>query len=210
MKIYLVRHGETDWNKAGRFQGSENIPLNQYGIELAEVTSEGMKEIPIDIIYTSPLIRARKTAEIMRRDRRIEIIEDDRLKEMSFGRFEGADIREARADKEHGLHDFISNPGIYRAKDGENFEDVIARCHSFIDEILLPREKNYDSVMVAAHGALIRCFLRCIEDRPLSEFWGGVPQGNCAVTIVELEDGQLRILEEGKLYYYKEHIGILG
>ena len=210
MKIYLVRHGETDWNKAGKFQGSENIPLNEYGIELAEVTSEGMKDIPFDIIYTSPLIRARKTAEIMRRDRKIEIIEDERLKEMNFGRYEGADIRKVKADKEHGLHDFISNPGVYRAKDGENFEDVIARCRSFLEEILIPQEKKYENVMLAGHGALIRCFLRCIEDRPLSEFWGGAPQGNCAVTIVELTDGKMRILEEGKLYYYKEHVGILG
>lgn len=210
MKIYLIRHGETEWNKEGRFQGSGDIPLNEKGMELAEVTSEAMKDIPIDLIYSSPLIRARKTAEIMRRDRKIEIIEDVRLKEMSFGRFEGSNIREARANPEHGLHDFICSPGNYRAKDGENFEDVIARCKSFLTETLMPLEKEYGSVLIAAHGALIRCFLRCIEERPLAEFWQGAPQGNCAVTCVELCDGRLKIQEEGKLYYYKEHVGILG
>lgn len=210
MKIYLVRHGETDWNKAGKFQGSVDIPLNQYGIELAEITSAGMKEIPFDIIYTSPLIRAQKTAQIMRRDRDIKIITDDRLKEMSFGKYEGADIRRARAEKGHGLYTLLNEPENYLPEDGESFEAVVARCQSFIDEVLIPQQGLYEHVMLAVHGGLIRCFLRCIEKRPIAEFWQGIPQGNCAVTTVELTDGGLRILEEGKLYYHKEHIGILG
>lgn len=210
MKIYLIRHGETDWNKAGRFQGSADIPLNENGIRLAEVTAEAMQDVPVDMIYSSPLIRARKTAEIMRRNRMVEIVEDDRLREMSFGRFEGTNIREAKADTGHGLHDFIMNPGSYCAKDGEDFKDVICRCRSFLTEVLMPQEKHFDSVMVTAHGALIRCFLRCLEERPLAEFWQGVPQGNCAVTLIELCGGRFRILEEGKLYYHKEHIGIFG
>ena len=81
MNIYLVRHGETIWNKEGRIQGREDVPLNEKGIALAEITSEGMREIPFDVIYSSPLIRARKTAEIMRGDRTCPIIEDDRLRD---------------------------------------------------------------------------------------------------------------------------------
>ena len=210
MRIYLVRHGETDWNKMGRFQGSTDIPLNQYGIELAEITSEGLKEVPFDIIYTSPLVRAQKTAEIMRRDRQIEIITDDRLKEMSFGVFEGADIRLVREQKEHGLYTLLNAPEKYRAEGGENFEEVIARCRSFIQETLLSAEVNYENVMISAHGGLIRCFLRCIENRPIADFWKGIPQGNCAVTVIEMQNGKIQILEEGKLYYHKEHVGILG
>lgn len=210
MKIYLVRHGETDWNKAGRFQGSTDIPLNPYGIELAEITAEGMKEIPFDIIYSSPLVRSQKTAEIIKRDRNIKIITDDRLKEMNFGNFEGVDIREARADEGHGMYTLLHTPEKYIPDGGETFEEVIQRCQNFIEEILIPKEKQYDHVMLSVHGGLIRCFLRCIEDRPIAQFWGGIPQGNCAVTIIELLDGKMQILEEGKLYYYKEHIGILG
>lgn len=201
MIIYLVRHGETNWNKEGRVQGSENIPLNEYGIELAEITSEQMKEIPVEVIFSSPLIRAQKTAEIMKRDRTIEIITDARLREMGFGRGEGTLIKEAAADEDNPLHNFISAPGRYVAKDGEDFSDVIARARSFMEEILIPAQTKYKNVMITAHGAFIRCFLRCIEERPLSEFWGGIPQRNCAVTIIELKDGRFTILEEGKTYY---------
>ena len=201
MRIYLVRHGETAWNKEGRVQGSEDIPLNEKGIELAEITSEGMKDIPMDVIFSSPLIRARKTAEIMRRGRDISVIVDQRLQEMSFGRYEGTVIRAAVQDKTNALHNFIRHPGEYKAMDGEEFSQVSSRAQNFIDEVLMPAEKCWQNVMLASHGAFIRCFLRCIEARPLSEFWDGIPQRNCAVTILELDAGRLRILEEGKLYY---------
>lgn len=201
MIIYLVRHGETNWNKEGRVQGSEDIPLNEYGIGLAEITSEKMKELPIEVIFSSPLFRAQKTAEIMRRDRRIEIITDARLREMGFGRGEGTLIKEAASDGNHPLHHFISAPEKYVAKDGENFSDVIARARSFMEEILLPAQAKYKNVMITAHGAFIRCFLRCIEERPLSEFWSGIPQRNCAVTIIGLKDDRFTIIEEGKTYY---------
>lgn len=92
MDIYLIRHGETDWNRMKKLQGTTDIPLNAYGIELAEKTAEGLKDVPFDRIYTSPLIRARKTAEIIRGDRPIEIIETDGLKEISFGDYEDSAI----------------------------------------------------------------------------------------------------------------------
>ena len=84
MKLYLVRHGETDWNKSKKIQGQVDIPLAPKGIEQAEMTSEGMKDIPFDHIFSSPLKRAYKTAQVVRRDRPIEIVRDDRLKEMKF------------------------------------------------------------------------------------------------------------------------------
>ena len=85
MDIYLIRHGETDWNKEKKLQGITDIPLNAYGIELAEKTAEGLKDVPFDRIYTSPLIRAKKTAEIIRGNRPIELEVREELKEISFG-----------------------------------------------------------------------------------------------------------------------------
>jgi len=201
MYIYIIRHGETDWNKEQRVQGSEDIPLNAFGEELARVTAEKMREIPLEIIYSSPLVRAKKTAEILRGERDIPIVYDARLREMGFGRYEGTLVRIARSDPANPLHDFISHPDRYRARDGEQFSQVIARAHSFIQEVLLPAEGKYENVLLSAHGAFIRCFMRCIEERPLGEFWGGIPLLNCAVTLLELSGGAFRILEEGKVYY---------
>lgn len=201
MKIYLMRHGETDWNKEGKLQGSADIPLNENGIRLAQETAQALKEIPFEVIYSSPLCRARKTAELMRLERQIPIFEDARLKEMSFGRYEGDSIYQAAHDAENPLYKFIREPENFNAQDGENFSDVIARAQNYIDEVLIPAQKEYSTVLITAHGAFIRCFLRCIENRPLSAFWGGIPLKNCCVTAMELQGMNIKILEEGKIYY---------
>ena len=65
MKLYLVRHGETDWNKVKRIQGQVDIPLNQFGKRLAEETAEGLRDIPFDLCISSPLSRAHETARII-------------------------------------------------------------------------------------------------------------------------------------------------
>ena len=81
MDIYFLRHGETKWNTRGRIQGQKNTRLSEKGLEQARMTAEGMEDIPFDIIYSSPLERAYETAQIVRGERNIPIIRDDRLKE---------------------------------------------------------------------------------------------------------------------------------
>ena len=85
MELYIIRHGETDWNKEKRLQGRSDTELNEYGIELAEITADALKDVTFDRIYSSPLKRAYRTAEIIRLDRDIEIQTDDRLLEICFG-----------------------------------------------------------------------------------------------------------------------------
>ena len=89
MMLYIVRHGETDWNRMKKVQGHTDIPLNDYGRHLAEETAEGMKEIRLDLGFTSPLKRARETAEIILAGRNIPLIDEERIKEIGFGRYEG-------------------------------------------------------------------------------------------------------------------------
>ncbi|MCI9016927.1 MAG: histidine phosphatase family protein [Clostridia bacterium] len=89
MKLLLTRHGQTDWNVARKIQGTTDIDLNQTGIKQAELTREKLLNEKIDIIISSPLKRARKTAEIINKGRNIPIIIDNEIKERCFGIFEG-------------------------------------------------------------------------------------------------------------------------
>ena len=89
MIVYIVRHGETDWNRVRRVQGHTDIELNDYGRKLAEETAEGMKEIRLDLCFTSPLKRAKETALIVLGDRQIPVYDEPRIEEISFGRYEG-------------------------------------------------------------------------------------------------------------------------
>ena len=204
MKIYFIRHGETIWNKEKKIQGQSDIPLNEYGRELAEITAGAIKDIPFDIVYTSPLIRAKETAQILVKNRNLEIHEDQRLVEMSFGEGEGESLPEIHAHPEMKLHDFIHNPGNYTPPTGgETFEELYERCKTFIEEVIIPAEKNYSTMLLVGHGALIRGMIHCINNRPSKDFWI-VTHKNCAVTIADCTDGTLTLLEEAKIFYHEE------
>lgn len=205
MKIYLVRHGETPWNKEGKLQGRSNTRLNEFGIKLAQITGEALKEIPFDVVYSSPLDRALETAEIIKGNREIPLYTDERIIEMSFGDAEGADIPEAKRNPENPLHNFLFKPESYiPPQNGETFEQLYKRSLDFINHVLIPSEKKYENILVVAHGALNRSILNQVGDIALKDFWK-IQLRNCCVSEIELTDGKFSITEEGKLYYDEVH-----
>lgn len=204
MKIYFIRHGETNWNKERRLQGRSDIPLNEYGKELAKITAQAMKDISFDIVYSSPLIRAKETAQILTNGRTLPIYEDERLLEMSFGEGEGESLYAIHTQPELKLYNFIHNPGEYLPPaGGETFEELYARCKDFIEDIILPAENKYCCMLVVGHGALIRGMIHYINNRPSKDFWL-VTHKNCSVTIADCTNGKLNLEEEGKIYYKEE------
>ena len=202
MKLYLVRHGETEWNHLRKMQGQMDIPLNEYGIELAEKTAEGMKDIQFDRIFASPLVRAKKTAEYLAMNCGVEIETDDRLKEINFGEGEGSNINEVKEDPSHPLHNFFIHPDQFVPMEGgESFQQVQARGLEFIREAVLPLEGEVENVAVVAHAAIIRSIMLFVKERALADFWGGVYYKNCCVCIIDVKDGQMTALEEAIVYY---------
>jgi len=204
MKIYLVRHGETEWNKEYRLQGQADTRLNDYGRELAQITAEALKDIPFDVIYHSPLNRAEETAVILKKSRTIDIIADERIKEMSFGTAEGCHILSIKNNPEDPMYNFLKHPGDYiPPENGERFEDVAARSAEFMEETILPLEGKYKNVLIVAHGAVNRTILNAIAGIPVSDFWN-IRLKNCAVSIIDLTNGILTIEQEGAIYYPTE------
>ena len=203
MKIYLFRHGETEWNKDRRLQGQSDVPLNAFGRELAEETARALEQegTVFDWAFASPLARALETARILTKGRDIPLETDSRLMEMNFGAYEGSAFDPPKKDPSHPLHDFLCRPEAYvPAAGAESFEEVMARAVSFLQEKILPLEGKCGTVLVAAHGAFNRCLLSAIGEIPLEKFWEiGLP--NCAASILSLEGGRFRILELVKVYY---------
>lgn len=204
MKIYLVRHGETEWNKEYRLQGQADTRLNDYGRELAQITAEALKDIPFDVIYHSPLNRAEETAVILKKSRTIDIIADERIKEMSFGTAEGCHILSIKNNPEDPMYNFLKHPGDYiPPENGERFEEVAARSAEFMEETILPLEGKYQNVLIVAHGAVNRTILNAIAGISVSDFWN-IRLKNCAVSIIDLTNGILTIEQEGAIYYPTE------
>lgn len=201
VKIYLFRHGETDWNKSRRLQGQSDIPLNASGRELAEKTSAALRDVAFDRAFSSPLDRAAETARILLGARNIPLTADRRLMEINFGDCEGWGFDDAKKDPSHPLHNFFCHPERYVPPVGaESFQAAAERGAAFLREQILPLEGVCGTVLIVAHGAFNRSVLNAISGIPLEHFWQ-ISLPNCAASILSLENGRFRILEESKVYY---------
>ncbi len=202
MEIYIVRHGQTLWNQGKRLQGSTDIELNDNGRDLAVKTGIALKNTRIDVIYSSPLKRAYETASLIRGDRDIDIITDDRIRELSFGHFEGQNFSELIKDENLTFRHFFKQPHLYNpADDGESLEHLIERAGSFMQEVIEPLEKTCERVMIVAHGALNKAIMSYIKKHSTEYFWSGGLQENCNVIIVDYTDGKYTIIDETRLFY---------
>ena len=150
VKLFIVRHAKTEWNKAGRIQGRSDIPLAP---ESRLATKEAAKALGhIDAAYCSPLSRARETAEILTESRGITPIADERLTERDFGEYEG------RTYDELGLPDHTKLfYALSCAKGAESSERVFGRVRSFLVD--LAREMDGKTVLIVSHGVCISYLL---------------------------------------------------
>ncbi|MBR4768444.1 MAG: histidine phosphatase family protein [Lachnospiraceae bacterium] len=197
MKLYVIRHGETEMNSRGVLQGWIDGRLNQNGRSLAVTTGRAMKGIRFDKCISSPLIRAKETVEIVLREsgNDIPVQLDDRIREISFGRMENKKLPELG---ENGLM-FLKDP--FRAErfpGGECVQDVCKRTQEFLKELV---EKDDGlTYLIGVHGCAVRAMLNYLYEDP-SDFWQGHVPYNCAVNILEAEGGVIRFVERDKLYY---------
>lgn len=201
MLIYIVRHGVTEWNALKKVQGSADIPLAQDGIRLAKLTGEALKDVPFDICFSSPLSRARQTAQLILRDRKIPLALDKRIQEIDFGVLEGTRFREPDGkitNKEMEI--FFTDPWRFeRPENGENIEDICRRTKEFWEEKINDPALLDATVLVASHGCAVRALLRNVYDDK-KDFWHGKVPPNCGVNIVEVIDGKAKLLEEDKVF----------
>lgn len=163
MKIYITRHGETEWNKQDRILGRTDIPLNETGIRQAQSVAAALPDT-IDLIIASPLKRATKTAQIIAETNGIEIIYDDRLMEMNFGIYEGEPRTNATYQSEKRR--FFSH-----YPEGESFFKVAQRVYNLLDEVI---DKYQDkTVLIVTHNGICRVintYFNDIENENFASF----------------------------------------
>ena len=178
-KLYLIRHGETDYNNALRFQGQTDIPLNQKGIEQAEKAADFFRDIPLQAIYTSTLIRAKTTAEIIAGVKGMDVQETDALREMSFGIWENMNTKDIQKKYAKEWKDFFSSPARITIPQGENMLDVQKRAYPTVQEILDKYPEG--DVAFVAHGGIIRVLICTMLGLDLNRAWH-LHVGNASIT----------------------------
>ncbi|MCR5603354.1 MAG: histidine phosphatase family protein [Lachnospiraceae bacterium] len=196
MFIYIVRHGETEANVHGYLQGWLDKPLNEKGRSLAVMTGQGMKGIRFDSCISSPLIRARETAEIILRESGngdVPVMTDDRIKEINFGSSERTDVKDA------SISWFFANPSItYRFESGESILQVMERTQSLLKELI---ERDDDKTyLISTHGCALRAMLNFLYDDP-SDYWHGHVPYNCCVNIIEAKEQRVGLIADDRIYY---------
>ncbi|MBE5927027.1 MAG: histidine phosphatase family protein [Lachnospiraceae bacterium] len=193
MKMYFLRHGETNGNKNKILQGRIDNPLNDDGRLQAMKAREEIEGISFEAVYTSPLQRAKETAMIASGLKEDEIILDKRIVEISFGDMEGNVV----SRDNQTMVDFFYNPEKYvPVNNAESYEEMLDRTKDFLRDI---EEKYKDlpdtNILVVSHGALIHGVIMLVKGLEIKDIWKS-NVANCSITVVEYKEGKYSIIKE--------------
>lgn len=179
-RLYLVRHGQTDWNLAGRLQGQTDIPLNDTGRQQAEEARQRLSGVHFDAVYSSPLIRAVETAVLVSGWPRERICTDERIKEIAFGDWEGQAPRTLGPE----FANFFADPAHFvPAAGGESLPDLMKRVSAFTEYVKQAHQGQ--TVLAVSHGAALHGLLTAELGLDMKDYWS-VGLGNCAAAELEL------------------------
>lgn len=182
MRIHLIRHGQTEWNKEGRMQGHSESALTQEGREQAAALAPVLAGWKIGKIYCSASLRARQTAEILFADQHIEMQFENDLREMYLGPWEGMLQEDIRATDPLRLEQFWQRPHQFQLEGAETFQQLQVRGVDRLRAVL--QERAAEDVAIISHGALIKAILCHLQSRPLAALWEPPAMHNCAHSIV--------------------------
>jgi len=201
-RFILVRHGETAWNREGRYQGQMDTPLSPFGEEQGRLVAAALKDIAIDACYASPLYRAYHTAELCARYHGLPVIKDDRLLEINHGAWEGLTAAEVAERYPDLLHKWRTTVVDVTMPGGENISQVRDRAMAAIYEYT--QRHAGQTVLLVAHDAVNKAVLCDILGIDLSRFWQ-IKQDNTCINVFERVDNTWRIV----LLNSTTHLGFL-
>lgn len=200
-KLYITRHGQTKWNEEKRLQGSKDSNLTRLGLNQAMWLSRALIDVDFDSIYSSPLGRAKTTAEILRADRSIDIKEVEDLKECNFGIWEGWKVEEIDEKFPEESDNFWNKPEFYEPIDGESFEAVEKRVLSAVDQI---GKENKGNVLIVAHGIVVKILMNYFMKRGIETLWDDFVKPT-SLSIVDFKDFQdYDVILYGDTSHYKK------
>lgn len=185
-EIFLVRHGQTEWNVGGRFQGQSDVPLSAEGRVQATLVAEHFPAQRLKMVYASDLVRAAETGRAIAARLSAPLVLTEKLREMFFGQWEGLTYDEIVDGWPDSGPLFFDAPEALIPPEGETFQMVQDRAVPFLEEVA---EKHAgESIVLVAHGAIIRTLVAYMLGMPMRNVWR-TRQGNTGISRVTYCDG---------------------
>ncbi len=187
-RLYLVRHGQTEWNAVRKFQGHTDVPLSPFGRNQAAHLAKHLKKIKFDVGLTSDLIRAKETALIIIGKSNLELKTDIRLREINFGEWEGLTLEEIKSAYQDIVQKWWNEPVNTLIPGGEMYSEVAKRAMVSVEKIV----ENYPNknVLLVSHGGAILSIICSIMGIDLN-LYRRMRLDNCSLSIIHFPDNRV-------------------
>jgi len=185
--VYLIRHGQTAWNKEEIFRGRTDVPLNEIGLREAELAGEYLKDKEIHVIYSSPLSRAWETAQKIAQFHNLEVQPLNGIIDMSFGRWEGHPHQEIQKNDREIYRQWREEPHKVRLPGGEGLEDVRVRSMAALEEVI--RLHPGKTLVLVSHRVVTKVLICGILGIDNSHFWQ-IGQDTTAINLIQYKNGK--------------------
>ena len=195
MKLYLIRHGQTDWNVAGKIQGSTDIPLNDMGRRQAACLARGMEKRPVEKVFTSTLSRAYETGLAIGKSQNVPVERLEGLEEVGYGVWEGMTMEEIQEQYPKELELWYNSPVDVAPPEGESQVQVYDRCGRALETILA---KAQGDVAIVPHGATVVFLLEHLLKDTRKDEDEDIIVGNASISTIEY-DPETRVFRLARL-----------
>jgi broad specificity phosphatase PhoE len=185
--IYLVRHGQTAWNKEEIFRGRTDVPLNETGLKQAELAGQYFKGMEIHAIYSSPLSRAWQTAQKIAQIQTVKVEPLEGILDMSFGDWEGHAHQEIRKMDNETYRQWVESPHLVKLPGGESLDDVRGRAMAALEEVL--RKHSEKTIVLVSHRVVCKVMICAILGLDNSHFWQ-IAQDTTAINLIQYKKGK--------------------
>jgi broad specificity phosphatase PhoE len=193
--IYLVRHGQTAWNKEEIFRGRTDVPLDETGLKQAELAAEYFKGMEIHGIYSSPLARAWQTAQEIAQFHSLKVQPLEGIIDLSFGDWEGHPHQEIKKNDSERYRQWREEPHRVRLPGGESLDEVRVRSMAALEEVIQSNPEK--TLVLVSHRVIIKVLICGILGINNSHFWQ-IGQDTTAINLIQYKNGEyiLSILNE--------------
>jgi broad specificity phosphatase PhoE len=191
-RFILVRHGQTAWNREERFRGQSDVPLNEIGLAQAFETARRIAgQWRPSAVYSSPLLRARQTAQAIAEPLGLAVHPHAGLNDINFGQLQGLTVPEARERWPDVVDAWFRTPHLAQLPAGEKLMEVSGRAMTAVNELV--NRHPGETLVLVGHLVLNRVILLGITGLGLDRFWH-IGQDTCAINVFEYEDGDFKLL----------------